>query len=44
MAKKGNNRERAAQGVNPQGNGQDTEFATETNSKLERKAKKNNTK
>lgn len=38
------NRGKKAPGVNPQGNGQDAEFAHEVQSKLENKAKKDNTK
>lgn len=37
------NRGKVAPGVNPQGKGQDTEFATEPKSQLEQAAKKNNT-
>ncbi|CAH2715571.1 hypothetical protein BACCIP111895_02755 [Neobacillus rhizosphaerae] len=44
MSKKGNNRGVKAHGVNPQGYGQDTEFAEEPKSKLENAAKKINTK
>lgn len=45
MGKKhGSNRGKTAQGVNPQGKGQDVEFSTEPKSKLEEAAKKKNTK
>jgi len=44
MSKKGNNRGVKAHGVNPQGFGQDAEFAGEPKSKLENAAKKKNTK
>lgn len=44
MGKKANNRGKAASGVNPQGYGQDVEFATEPKNKLENAAKKKNTK
>ena len=43
MSKKGN-RGTKAPGVNPQGYGQDAEFAQEPKSKLENAAKKKNTK
>jgi small acid-soluble spore protein L (minor) len=43
MSKKGN-RGTKAPGVNPQGYGQDAEFAEEPKSKLENAAKKKNTK
>lgn len=42
--KRGNNRGRKAPSVNPQGHGEDVEFATEPKSKLENAAKKKNTK
>ena len=42
--KSSKNRGRKAPSVNPQGHGQDTEFATEPKSKLENAAKKKNTK
>ncbi len=42
--KKQSNRGKKAPGVNPQGYGQDAEFAEEPKSKLENKAKKSNTK
>ncbi|WP_078380253.1 small, acid-soluble spore protein L [Sutcliffiella halmapala] len=38
------NRGKAAPGINPQGYGQDAEFAQEPKSKLEDKAKKSNNK
>lgn len=38
------NRGQKAPNVNPQGHGQDTEFATDPKSKLENRAKKSNTK
>ncbi|NMH74153.1 small, acid-soluble spore protein L [Bacillus sp. RO2] len=38
------NRGKKAPGVNPQGYGHDAEFAQEVQSKLENKAKKDNTK
>jgi small acid-soluble spore protein L (minor) len=45
MTKKvSNNRGAKAPGVNPQGYGQDAEFAEEPKSKLENRAKKSNTK
>lgn len=42
--KQGSNRGKKAPGVNPQGYGQDVEFAEEPKSKLENAAKKKNTK
>ncbi|MGE8204261.1 small, acid-soluble spore protein L [Heyndrickxia sp. NPDC080065] len=44
MGKKNNTRGKIAPGVNPQGWGQDTEFAEEPKSKLENAAKKLNKK
>lgn len=44
LGKRERNRSKTASGVNPQGNGQDTEFAEEPKSKLENAAKKKNTK
>ncbi|MBS4190964.1 small, acid-soluble spore protein L [Bacillus sp. FJAT-49705] len=44
MGKRERNRGKVASGVNPQGYGQDAEFAVEPKSKLENAAKKKNTK
>lgn len=40
----GSNRGKAAPGVNPKGQGKDTEFSSEPKSELENRAKKSNTK
>jgi small acid-soluble spore protein L (minor) len=44
MGKKSKNRGKVDSGVNPQGHGQNVEFSTEPKSKLEKIAKKKNTK